>query len=80
MQFLLWQNSYFGRNVYTIFPQIIIEITIDFQYLPVYLQNKGANEMRVITIKLSKTNPSKKQQKQGVKNFCKNSLDEGMNL
>ena len=30
---------------------------------------QGANVMRVIAIKLSKTNPPKKQQKQGVKIF-----------
>ena len=35
--------------------------------------------MCVITIKLNKTKRPK-QQKQGVKNFCENSLDVGMNL
>ena len=40
----------------------------------VRLQNEGANETRVIAIKLSKTTPQIKQQKQ------KKSLDVGMHL
>ena len=42
------------------FSQIVITITINFRYLLVQLQNEGASEMRVIAIKLSKTNPPTK--------------------
>ena len=51
--------------MYTVFPRIVIIITIDFRYLPSTTTKQGANETRVIAIKLSKTNPPKTTETKG---------------
>ena len=52
-------------TVYTVFPQIVIAITIHFRYLPSATTKQGANETRVISIELCKTNPPKNNRNKG---------------
>ena len=53
--------------MYIVFPEKGITITINFGCLPSSTTNDGTNEARMMTIKLSKTKPSKTTRK--AKNF-----------